>query len=340
MSRAIPIILSAALIILVGCGDEEQGFPNPLQIEILAEEEEESSPGGSITGQILFTDNEGQIRAYVLSSDEYVIFQGSSGKVSGKDLAVFVDFPSNNATYLMEGGYFQITDVEPGTHELILTHTADVIIVADPSTLSGDNYAEIDVPTSRWTVTVELDRNATTGPLTVPIPDMEWESGEAGQEIVVPQEPEPPVVPTKPPVKPPAKPPVRPATIEDGHLWLFDDVRGNEVPDSSKSDLSGTIVGNPRSVPGLSGMALKLDGVDDAVHIPDSAHINVTNGPWSNRTIKTAFNCADVSKKEKQTIYEEGGRTRGLVIYVFDSDLYVGGWNRAEYNWNDTQGCL
>jgi len=42
------------------------------------------------------------------------------------------------------------------------------------------------------------------------------------------------------------------------------------------------------------------------------------------------FNCADVSKQEKQTVFEEGGRTRGLTISVFDGETYVGGWNRAE----------
>ena len=30
----------------------------------------------------------------------------------------------------------------------------------------------------------------------------------------------------------------------------------------------------------------------------------------------------------------DAGPTRGLVLYVFDGEVYVGGWNRAEYNWN------
>jgi hypothetical protein len=218
INRAIPITLSVVLIILVGCGDEEQGFSNPLQIELstlqieLLTEKEESSPKGSITGRIIFTDKENQIRAHALSSNEYVIFQGSSAKDLGKDLVVFVDFPSNNSAYLMEGGYFQITDVEPGTHELFLTHTADTVIVTDPGILPGGNYTKIDVPTSQWTVTVEPDRNTTMGSLIVLIPDLEWQSGEAGQEIVVPQEPELPVIPTKPPAIRPANPSARLAT--------------------------------------------------------------------------------------------------------------------------------
>jgi regulation of enolase protein 1 (concanavalin A-like superfamily) len=199
-NRVILTIFSAILIILLGCGDEEQVFPNPLQIdplqiEILTSEEEESSPDkGSITGQIVFTDNNGQIQAHALSSNEYVIFQGASKRISGTDLAVFVDLPSNNKTYLLEGGYFRIRDVEPGTHEIILERTADILIQADLADLPEDNFAEVDVPTYRWTVAVEPGKNTTMGLLTIAIPDLEWKSGGAGQEIVVPQEPKPPVV--------------------------------------------------------------------------------------------------------------------------------------------------
>jgi hypothetical protein len=32
-------------------------------------------------------------------------------------------------------------------------------------------------------------------------------------------------------------------------------------------------------------------------------------------------------------VFDDGGRTRGMIIYVFDGKVYVGAWNRAEYNW-------
>ncbi|MFC1719479.1 hypothetical protein ACFL6S_37865, partial [Candidatus Poribacteria bacterium] len=166
-----------------------------LQIEIVASEEEESSPDmGSVTGQIAFTDSEGQIQAHALSSDEYVIFQGASEKVSGTDLAVFVDLPADNETFLLEGGYFRISDVEPGTHEIILARIAGLPIQADRADLPDGNFAKVDVPTHRWTVAVESGKNTTMGLLTIAIPDLEWESGGAGQEVVIPQEPKPPVV--------------------------------------------------------------------------------------------------------------------------------------------------
>ena len=43
-----------------------------------------------------------------------------------------------------------------------------------------------------------------------------------------------------------------------------------------------------------------------------------------------------ISLQEKQTIYEQGGTTRGLNIYIYGGSLYVGGWNEPsnESNWN------
>ena len=127
---------------------------------------------------------------------------------------------------------------------------------------------------------------------------------------------------------------IDPASISDGHVYLFDNVSAGQVPDDSANSNAGSEVGNPIVVDGLRGKALLFDGTDDGVNIPDSANINITNGPFPNRTIMAVFKCDDVTKQEKQTIVDEGGRTRGLVIYVFDGQVYVGGWNRAEYNWN------
>jgi hypothetical protein len=125
-----------------------------------------------------------------------------------------------------------------------------------------------------------------------------------------------------------------PSAIDDGHVYLLEDVSGTDVPDDSANDNTGVIVGDPQVVAGIRGNALQFDGVDDGVNIPDSEFINVTGGPFPNRTVIAVFSCADVDKPEKQTVFEEGGRTRGLTIYVHEGLVYVGGWNRAEYNWN------
>ena len=117
-------------------------------------------------------------------------------------------------------------------------------------------------------------------------------------------------------------------------VWLFDDGAGDILTASQGEGVDGAIEGAVW-VNGARGGALKFDGVDDIVRIPDSAEINISSGPWPNRTITAIFNVDDASIADrKQVIFEEGGRTRGLVIYVHDGNVYVGGWNRAEYNWD------
>ncbi|MDE0085246.1 MAG: hypothetical protein OXU23_06010 [Candidatus Poribacteria bacterium] len=113
-------------------------------------------------------------------------------------------------------------------------------------------------------------------------------------------------------------------------IWTFDE---GDAADTSGHDVNGTLAGEPEVVDGIVGKALKFDGVDDGVKLPDSNGLN-TGGPFQNRTIAAYFNCSDVSITDhKQTIFEEGGRTRGFVVNVFDGKVYVGAWNRAEYQW-------
>ena len=113
-------------------------------------------------------------------------------------------------------------------------------------------------------------------------------------------------------------------------IWTFDE---GDAADSSQHAVNGTLAGEPEVVDGIVGKALMFDGVDDGVKLPDSNGLN-TGGPFTNRTIAAFFKCTDVSITEtKQTIFEEGGRTRGFVIHVHEGKVYVGAWNRAEYQW-------
>ncbi len=113
-------------------------------------------------------------------------------------------------------------------------------------------------------------------------------------------------------------------------IWTFDE---GDAADASGKNVNGTLAGEPEVVDGIVGKALMFDGVDDGVKLPDSNGLN-TGGPFINRTIAAFFKCTDVDITDhKQTIFEEGGRTRGFVINVFDGDVYVGAWNRAEYQW-------
>ena len=113
-------------------------------------------------------------------------------------------------------------------------------------------------------------------------------------------------------------------------IWNFDE--GNAA-DTSGNNVNGTLAGAPEVVDGIVGKALMFDGVDDGVKLPDSNGLN-TGGPFQNRTIAAYFKCSDVSIADhKQTIFESGGRTRGFVVNIFEGRVYVGAWNRAEYQW-------
>ncbi|SVA88206.1 uncharacterized protein METZ01_LOCUS141060, partial [marine metagenome] len=72
----------------------------------------------------------------------------------------------------------------------------------------------------------------------------------------------------------------------------------------------------------------------DYVGIGSSSDIN--SGIHSQRTIEAWFRTNNKDSSTRQVIYEEGGGTRGLNIYIHSGRLYVGGWNRPsnESNWN------
>ncbi len=112
--------------------------------------------------------------------------------------------------------------------------------------------------------------------------------------------------------------------------WTFED---GTATDTSKNSINGEFVGNPKAVEGIVGKALQFDGESDGINIPDTPLIN-TGGPYTNRTIAAFFKCHDISINQKQMIFQEGGATRGLCLYVYDGEVYVGGWNRAQYNWD------
>ena len=118
--------------------------------------------------------------------------------------------------------------------------------------------------------------------------------------------------------------PLDPATITDGHVYLLED-----ETDSSANSNTGIIAGAPLVVDGLSGKAMQFNGTSDGIQTPSVATINLST--HQNKTVIAVFNCADVSKPEKQVVFEEGGTTRGMNIYVHEGLAYAGGWNPADY---------
>ncbi|MHC4310701.1 MAG: LamG-like jellyroll fold domain-containing protein, partial [Planctomycetota bacterium] len=128
---------------------------------------------------------------------------------------------------------------------------------------------------------------------------------------------------------------IDPASISDGHVYLFENV-GGDVPDDSANSHTANLIGNPQVVDGLKGKALQFNGFSDGIYIPDETMVNLST--HQNRTVAAIFQCADVTKPEKQVVYEEGGTTRGLTIYVHEGLVYAGGWNLSNYTpeWTGT----
>ena len=115
--------------------------------------------------------------------------------------------------------------------------------------------------------------------------------------------------------------------------WSFDDPQ-NPVDDSAVFGTvadNGTLIGNA-SVD-VNG-TLILDGTGDRLNVPSSVDINSALVPA--RTIALTFEPSDVLRR--QILFEEGGITRGLNIYIENGQVVVGGWNRsaAQSNWQGT----
>jgi dienelactone hydrolase len=100
-------------------------------------------------------------------------------------------------------------------------------------------------------------------------------------------------------------------------------------------DNSGALQGNANfALDAIRGQVLSLDGIDNFIIIANSSDINTST--VTQRTISLAFHAADVNAR--QVLFEEGGGTRGLVIYIENGKLYVGGWNKttSESGWAGT----
>lgn len=119
----------------------------------------------------------------------------------------------------------------------------------------------------------------------------------------------------------------------------FNEGQGKIAKDSSLGgrNNAGTLTANADWTQGINQGAVRFDGTGDVVKLKNSTDINL--GVRKERTISLWFK-ADTTNtgKQKQVIYEEGGESRGLNIYLNRDRLYVGGWNASskESKWSGT----
>ena len=117
----------------------------------------------------------------------------------------------------------------------------------------------------------------------------------------------------------------------------FENRSGSVVTDevSFGGDNVGRLYGGTRQREGTNGI-ITFDG-DDKITMRNSAAINTQT--HQQRTVAFRFRMAEPgSVGDRQVLYEEGGKGRGLNAYVEGDKLYVGGWNRPnrESNWEGT----
>ncbi len=116
-------------------------------------------------------------------------------------------------------------------------------------------------------------------------------------------------------------------TYEDGDLVSSIPNLGGNGTAWSQS----TTANQPAFQSGSSAMnghpVLEFDGTNDYLQMADQSDLNTSAS--TERTyvvvIRTSTNITG-----RQVIYEEGGGTRGLNIYIYNSLLYMAGWNKAD----------
>ncbi|MCF7816801.1 MAG: sulfatase-like hydrolase/transferase [Kiritimatiellales bacterium] len=130
--------------------------------------------------------------------------------------------------------------------------------------------------------------------------------------------------------------PSEPSTSALVLQFKLDESAGAVAADSSGSGHVGNLLNMDTLAAWTTGgfsNALHFDGVNDVLALNTSVLIN--NQITPQRTISLWFRADDPSLSTKQTLYEEGGSTRGISIYLTNGKLYAGGWNRdaTQSNW-------
>lgn len=112
--------------------------------------------------------------------------------------------------------------------------------------------------------------------------------------------------------------------------WRLDETAGGVTQDQSTNQLDGAYENVQLNSGGLLAFtadpAVAFDGTTSGIELDNDPLLN-TGGPYTQRTVEMVFR-ADATTA-RQVLYEQGGTTRGLSIYIRSDRLYLGAWNSA-----------
>ncbi len=124
--------------------------------------------------------------------------------------------------------------------------------------------------------------------------------------------------------------------------WRLDEASGSltaynwgVLGDAVNSSYRGTVLlEEPGLITGGDYAAL-FNGIDSGILVPNNAQIN-SSGPYHTISVELWFQ-AELVGAAPSVLFEQGGATRGLSIYVVlennEPQLYLNAWNRAEEQW-------
>ena len=112
--------------------------------------------------------------------------------------------------------------------------------------------------------------------------------------------------------------------------YLFNTIADGKTEDGSGKGIIGTVNGKVGQIKGIVGKASSFDGQGAFIQIPNTKFINMA-AELKKRSIALWFKADDVTDPKKvQMVFESGGDSRGVSIYLKGNRIYTGGWNTIE----------
>lgn len=105
-----------------------------------------------------------------------------------------------------------------------------------------------------------------------------------------------------------------------------DQTESADFPDNGQIEFGAPGIADPNY------FGVRFNGYDEDsetagfLDIANSTNTN-TGGPWLQKTVEIWFSVDDADSDTEQVLYEQGGSTRGMALYVRGGEVFVGGHN-------------